>query len=228
MTREGLSHRLADLARDLRTPEDSSATMDLVCEAAKDWLGDHACVGISLIRRGEGVEAPSATSDLVSRGDNLQYELSEGPCLDAAWREKQVYASDLTHEARWPTWAPRMVEELGTRSMLCTQLFTNENTLGALNVYSPNVEAFDPDSREDIIALASHAAVAVSSAREIETLTIAVDRRTTIGKAIGMIMERFELSDDRAFDVLRRLSSHENRKIYDIAAQLVPTRRLPG
>jgi ANTAR domain len=40
---------------------------------------------------------------------------------------------------------------------------------------------------------------------------MAVDRRTAIGKAVGMIMERFDLSDDRAFDVLRRLSSHENR-----------------
>jgi GAF domain-containing protein len=228
MTREGLSDRLADLARDLRTPDDSAVAMDLVCDAAKDWLGAEACVGISLIRRGKGVETPAATSDLVRRGDLLQYELHEGPCLDAAWNEKQVYAGELAREPRWVTWAPRVVAELGVHSMLCTRLFTNEDTLGALNIYSPKADAFDEDSREDILALASHAAVAVSSARQIEGLTIAVDRRTTIGKAVGMIMERFDLSDDRAFAVLRRLSSHENRKLYDIAAQVVATRRLPG
>jgi GAF domain-containing protein len=228
MTREGLSDRLADLARDLRTPDDSAVAMDLVCDAAKDWLGAEACVGISLIRRGKEVETPAATSDLVRRGDLLQYELQEGPCLDAAWNEKQVYAGDLAREPRWATWAPRVVDELGVHSMLCTRLFTNEDTLGALNIYSPKADAFDEDSRDDILALASHAAVAVSSARQIEGLAIAVDRRTTIGKAVGMIMERFDLSDDRAFDVLRRLSSHENRKLYDIAEQVVATRRIPG
>ena len=55
----------------------------------------------------------------------------------------------------------------------------------------------------------------------------AIETRTVIGQAIGIVMERYDLDEDRAFSVLRRISSHENTKLRDVAAQLVATRRLP-
>jgi len=53
-------------------------------------------------------------------------------------------------------------------------------------------------------------------------------RRTAIGKAIGIVMERFQISDDRAFHLRARLSSYENRKLYDIATELSSTGNLPA
>ena len=62
---------------------------------------------------------------------------------------------------------------------------------------------------------------------EIEQLTRAVERRTTIGIALGILMERCDLEHEQAFDYLRQCSQHQNRKLYDIAAELAETRRLP-
>lgn len=64
-------------------------------------------------------------------------------------------------------------------------------------------------------------------AERIEQLTQAVEHRTVIGMALGMLMERFGFEHDDAFDYLRRCSQNQNRKLYDIAVELVDTRHLP-
>jgi AmiR/NasT family two-component response regulator len=61
----------------------------------------------------------------------------------------------------------------------------------------------------------------------IQQLTEAIAHRTTIGVALGIPMERFDLSREAAFDCLRRFSSHQNRKLYDIAVEISETRRIP-
>jgi AmiR/NasT family two-component response regulator len=63
--------------------------------------------------------------------------------------------------------------------------------------------------------------------RLVEQLTVAVEHRTTIGMALGMLRERLDLSADEAFAYLRRASSHQNRKLYDIAREFVATGKLP-
>jgi AmiR/NasT family two-component response regulator len=62
---------------------------------------------------------------------------------------------------------------------------------------------------------------------QIEQLTEAVEHRTTIGIALGILMERFEFDHDQAFDYLRRCSQAQNRKLYDICAEFTTSRQLP-
>jgi GAF domain-containing protein len=224
---QALTRRLAVLARDIQSQDDVLHATESICRAAVEMIGQHGFAAVTLVHRAGTVETAAATSDVARRGDALQYELREGPCLDAAWHEKQVYSGDLRSESRWPTWGPRTAEELGVGSMLCTRLFTNESTLGALNLYSVELDAFTAEDQDRAQLLAAHSAVAVASAQQVETLKIAIDHRTTIGTSIGIVMERFDLDGDEAFLLLRRLSSTANRKIYDIASELVLTRRLP-
>jgi transcriptional regulator with GAF, ATPase, and Fis domain len=227
-TTDNLSQRLAELARELQQHTQVQTTAEHITTTAVDWTGPGTAAGISMVQRRRSVDSLATTSDVVKRGDAMQYELGEGPCLDAIWEQPQVYVADLRTDQRWPRWSPRVAEELDVSSMLCTRLFTNDDTLGALNVYSPHGNAFDEQLRDEITTLAAHAAVAVADAAQIEGLTIAVDRRTKIGMALGMVMERYELDEARAFDVLKRLSSHTNTKLYDIARDIVDTGRLPG
>jgi AmiR/NasT family two-component response regulator len=60
-----------------------------------------------------------------------------------------------------------------------------------------------------------------------EQLTDALEHRTAIGIAIGILMERFQVDDAQAMEYLKRLSSHQNRKLHDIAAEIADTRRVP-
>jgi len=63
--------------------------------------------------------------------------------------------------------------------------------------------------------------------RRLEQLTKAVEHRTTIGIAMGILMERLDLDADAAFAYLRRVSSHQNRKLHVIAGEIAASRVLP-
>lgn len=218
--------RMARIAREVRSADDVAQAGDRISAAAVELLGADAQAGISIAHRGRRVDNIGATSEVVRRGDALQVELGEGPCLDAMWDKEQVVAGDLAADHRWPRWGPVMVDN-GVKSMLCTQLFTNEHQLGALNVYSSEAHAFDDEDQETARVLAAHAAMAVAAAQQVEGLRFAVDRRTVIGKALGILMVTYDLDDERAFAVLQRVSSHENRKLFDVAQEVITLRTLP-
>jgi GAF domain-containing protein len=222
-----ISVRMAQIARGVRSGDGVVQAGDRICAAAVELLEGRAEAGITVAHRGRRVENVGATAGVVRRGDELQAELGEGPCLDAIWEQEQVLAGDLALDDRWPRWAPKMVKDFGVKSMLSTRLFTNQKQLGALNMYSTGLNAFDEEDQEVARLLAVHAAMAVAAAQQVEGLRYAVDRRTTIGKALGIIMVTFDLNDDRAFTVLQRLSSHENRKLFDVAQDVVSSGSLP-
>jgi AmiR/NasT family two-component response regulator len=74
---------------------------------------------------------------------------------------------------------------------------------------------------------ARHAALALSRAWNEAGLDTALDTRKLIGQAQGILMERHDLDEARAFEVLRRYSQDHNTKLRDVAAHLIETRRLP-
>ena len=226
MSVDRLSARMARLAREVQSGDDLGQAAHRVCAAAVELIGGQAQAGITVVRRGQEVQNIGATADVVRRGDELQAKLGEGPCLDAAWEEEQVLAGDLASEHRWPQWGPVMVRDFGLTSMLCTRLFTDEKKLGALNVYSTQPHAFDEESQDLARLLAVHAATVIAAAQQVEGLRFANDRRTTIGKALGIIMVQYDVDDETAFAVLRRLSSHGNRKLFDVAQEVVAGRGL--
>jgi transcriptional regulator with GAF, ATPase, and Fis domain len=203
-------------------------TLEKSVQLAVELISGADACGVTLVQRGHGLKTPVSTGDMVVRGDALQYGLGEGPCMDAVWEHEVVISHDLAEERRWPSWAPRVVEELGARSMMCIQLFTDTHTLGAMNMYSKKPHVFNEvDDAPEAQALSAHIAVALAAAQEIEHLHTALTRRTEIGQAEGILMERFGITGARAFEVLRRVSSHSNRKLQVVALELVETRRLP-
>jgi GAF domain-containing protein len=225
----GLSRHLADAARDLQGETGAQDTMDKAVELAVTMIPSCESAGISMAHRGERrIDTPAATSPTALQVDELQYEFGQGPCLSAIHDEEVVYCRDLAREQRWDAWGPRTAEATGIRSMLCFRLFTNEHTVGALNLYASKPDAFDEEDRDHGLALAAHAAVAVAAAQEVDQLRIAVDGRTIIGQAQGILMERFSLSASQAFNVLVRVSSTTNTKVRDVSMELVRTRVVPG
>ena len=68
----------------------------------------------------------------------------------------------------------------------------------------------------------------LARAQHEQTLWEAIDSRHQIGQAQGILMERYNLSADQAFAVLRRYSQEQNRKLREVANEVVSTRHLPG
>ncbi|GAC1611457.1 MAG: hypothetical protein NVS3B26_24520 [Mycobacteriales bacterium] len=62
---------------------------------------------------------------------------------------------------------------------------------------------------------------AAADAREIEGLRTAMESRATIGQAQGVLMARYELSAEKAWALLVRLSQQSNVKLRDLADSIV-------
>lgn len=128
--------------------------------------------------------------------DSLQYELGEGPCVHAIRAEPVTIVNDLRHEQRWPHYVPRALD-FGLRAQMGLRLFADGQTLGGLNLYSTEGESIDPEVRQVAELLAAHAALALGRTRREEGLSSALTNRKVIGQAIGIVMERYQMDEDR-------------------------------
>jgi GAF domain-containing protein len=216
---------LAELAVDDQGLEN---TAEAVVALAMSTIGcEHA--GLTVFAKGgdSPFTSMAPSDEAVELADKLQHELRQGPCVEAAWEQDTFVAGDLGADPRWPTWGPAAAD-LGLRSLLATRLTSGGQALGALNLYSERVREFDADDRDLAQVFALHAASTLLTVRERENLRVAVDARTLIGQAQGIIMERFGIDADRAFGVLRRYSQDRNIKIRALAEEVVRSRRLPS
>jgi GAF domain-containing protein len=118
-----------DFARDVQRLTDPDERLQRGVELVVELVDgcDHA--GVTIVSR-NGVTTAAASDDLVLRGDELQYGLGEGPCLDAVRAQRTVISQDLTVDHRWPRWAPQVVSTLGVRAMMSLLLYTQQDSLG--------------------------------------------------------------------------------------------------
>lgn len=211
---------LAQATREISANGHLPTTLDTIVHAAQRSLPGVDHVGISVTHKDGRVKTLAATDPFVTALDELQYELDEGPCLTAIRDGTIVTINDARHEQRWPRFIPRAVE-LGLRSQIGLRLFVENQTLGGLNLYSTAADTIDPEVLATADLFAAHAALALGKARHEENLHSALSTRKVIGQAIGLIMERYALDEDNAFQYLARVSQHSNHKLRDVAAELV-------
>ncbi|MGC5039801.1 MULTISPECIES: GAF and ANTAR domain-containing protein [unclassified Streptomyces] len=216
------AEQMAVLARDLLAQDSVQATLDKIAASAVKLVEGCDAAGILTVSRGKAVTL-AAFGDMVEESDRLQGELGEGPCFDAARRvdgERLFRIADMTvPQSSWPRFG-RAARELGIGSMTGVLLYTDRQDFGALNLYSRRPGAFGKDIETAGWLLASHAAVALSTARTVDQLEHALETRHAIGEAMGILRERHRLSEDEAFGVLRRLSQEHNVKLRDVARRV--------
>lgn len=226
----GLARDLAHAARKMAEQPDLQATLDTIAAQAVVAVGAGAC-GIFLRRRGT-VQAVALSTPELRGAEQAQIDADEGPCIDALRHSRPVHVRDLRVERRWPRWAPQMVE-LGWLSLLSVPLTGGDRTggnraVGTLNLVNRAAGGFDEPAAQAAHLFAEHASVALTAARTEHTLGEAVSSRHVIGIAQGILVERYGVDADRAFDVLRRCSQEGNMKLRSVADHVLRHRRLPG
>lgn len=217
---------LADLARIVLAEETLDSVLSKVVELTKRVIAPADEVSLTLVRKGRA-ETAAYTGILAMQADERQYGLDGGPCLDASRGGETMVIRDMRTEDRWPDYAPQAAT-IGVLSSLSVPLPIQEDLIGALNVYSRRPDAFDDDDIRAGQTFAAYAAIAVanadsfaSTAEMAQNLRVAMASRATIEQAKGILMARGGISADTAFEMLVRASQRENRKVRDVAAELV-------
>ncbi len=222
---------IARAARELHAAPNEAELLQLAVDLPGRIINGSDHAGISVVQ-GREISTPVASDAAARRGDALQYQLDEGPCLDAVRSQETVISPNLREEARWPEWTPRAVSVFGVQATMSLWLYSSASSYGAhsygaLNLYSDSIDPFGPNEYAMAQALAAQISVALAAQREIRGRGVAMTSRSIIGQAEGILMERLGIDADQAFAYLRRISQTEHRKLIMICSEIVETRRLP-
>lgn len=206
-------------------------------ESVEQFLGELAVLAARLVGTGlscgmtvrsNGRLGTVACSDpAAAEVDALQYQLNDGPCLQAMRDGSLVHITDTADKAKWPDFEAK-AESMGIRSCLAVPLRADGRPVGALNLYAPAVSAFgEAEARraenfaEDASGALTLAMRLASRAALISQLRESLVSRTVIDQALGIVMATERCTQARAFAILRSASQNSNVKLRDIAGAVV-------
>jgi GAF domain-containing protein len=151
----------------------------------------------------------------------------EGPSLEVRHTSRPVYVPDLTRERR--RWASAL-EALahGIRSWLAIPIQGPSGVVGVLSLYAAWADAFDEATRERMRTFTDDIAGVITLAIQLadqiqlnDDLRSALESRSVIDQAIGVIMAENRCDRDAAFGILRNASQNRHTKLREVAADLV-------
>jgi GAF domain-containing protein len=215
-----IAHALTEAAKLINSPRSLDETLDAIVRAAQETVPGFEHVGISIAHSNGELETRAGTGQLVWELDELQYKFGEGPCYEAIATAPVMMMESVRTEERWPQYLPH-AREKGLRSQMGLRLYNDSETLGGLNFYSTRSEGIDPEAVQLGELFAAHAAIALGRARYEHQLNESVASRQVIGTAVGIVMERYKIPEDRAFQFLVRASTTSNIKLRTIAQEVV-------
>ena len=221
----------AALAEIIYQGSDAKEMYAAICIAATLAIRgcDHASL---LVRESDRYVTVGASDRLARRIDELERRAGDGPCIDAIEGETPQIDTDLTTPSLWPKLASVLVAETPVRGAMGFRLLIDKRKGAALNLFSDTPNSFDAESAGRAAVLASFASVAINAVTKGEdaaSLRRGLLSNREIGKAVGMLMLLHELTEDQAFDLLRRHSQDLNVKLAEVARAVIENRgQLPS
>ncbi len=222
--------RLVQAARRLSehlTPGDLDHVLQRITAAAVELLPDVDYASITIQRADGTLQTVAPTDDLLCSIDAAQYELKEGPCYEAAVSANHVTSQELDGDERFPRYG-EVAAEAGIHSQAGIRLYDAPgSSQGALNLYSRRPGAF-----QDLGLLgalfADRSTAAIAYAQELDDQRNASLVREQVGKAVGVTMERYEFTDERAFAFLTRLAQHHDVPLPVVADAIIKASEVRG
>ncbi len=201
-------------------------TLQRVSDLANAAVSGSDMVGVTMLVEGRTRTAVFTDSEAADI-DAAQYDTGIGPCLDA-FRHLQVFRiDDMEKDAQWPPFSEAAAAR-GVQSSVSIPMVAHHEGVGALNFYSRHRAAFSDDDVKVALAFGSQAAIVLANAQAYwdahqlgQNMIEAMKSRATIEQAKGIIMAAQRCSPDEAFQILVRASQRENRKLRDMAADIV-------
>jgi hypothetical protein len=158
----------------------------------------------------------------------FELQHAEGPCLDCYRNGSAVRCDDLAREGeRWPVFAPEATSR-GFGSVYAVPMRLRADVIGSLNLLSADTHGLDADDLVAAQALADVATIGILQHRAAEEhqllaeqLQYALTSRVLVEQAKGVLAEHATLDMDTAFAALRRYSRDHNRRLVDVAQDVV-------
>ena len=225
-TDSALSAALSELSGLLLATDCFDELAQQIAELAARTIAGAATSAITVAVDGR-VLTVAAADPLARLLDEHQYELDEGPCMQALRTGLVVSCPDLSRDGRWNGYPARALAH-GVSAVYALPLIVRGDSIGALNLYALQPYAFDMASTELAAQLAQLTTIAITGAlRNYGSVTLtdqlrtALSTRSVIDQAIGIIIAAQHCTPDEAFAILRGISQTRNIRLNDVARDLV-------
>ncbi len=193
-----------------------------VSEAANDRI---ECAVTLKLRRRPATAAGS--SERAVQLDHVEQAIGDGPCVKALREMSAVMIDDVASDPRWPAYNQALAER-NVHSTLGVPLEISGAASAALNFFATKPRVFTADVYEKAVGFAAaahstlHLSVRIKTAENrAEDLEAALESRTAINLACGVIMAQNRCSQAEAMEILTKVSSNRNRKLRDVARELI-------
>ena len=208
------------------------SALGLVVALARATVGGADGASVTLRRHGR-LATVAASDQTILDMDADQYATGEGPCVDAAIEGRWFHAESLEAEPRWPAFTPK-ARALGISAILSSPLLVRDRPVGALNMYSRTATAFEIEDQKLAGVFATEASNVLAAAgvdiaddQLAGRFRLALRTREIIAEAQGVIMEREDIGDKEAFDVLRRSSGLSGKPLREEARDVIGSTHRP-
>ena len=228
---EKLAETFVELADSLVDEFDAFDLLNVLVERCVDLLGVSAA-GLMFADGEEQLRLAVSSSESARLMDLYQLQNDEGPCLECYRSGQPVVGVPLQDaQDRWPHFAPAALRE-GFVGVLALPLRLRGSVIGALNLFDAKDGTLsDPEIRPVAQAMADVATIAIlqerlGQAREIlnQQLQNALTSRVAIEQAKGVLATRLDVEMDEAFELMRKRSRDERRRLVDVAEEVVNAR----
>lgn len=200
--------------------DDINAFLHELAGAAVDCVPGAQYAGISVVRSRGQLHTAASSGTYPAVLDSLQQRYGQGPCLEAALRHCSVHVDDLRSDTRWPLYRRDSINQTPIRSSLSMSVLPDQYLTGALNVFAEQPRAFKAESFEIASIFAVHAALGWSTVRAKNQLRRAAATGDVTGQVKGILMERFNVTEDEALALLKRLSKDSRVSVSEISRRL--------
>lgn len=205
----------------------TGALTSVACLAAEHLSIDRPILcGIIIERPKKNILVASSSTE-TRQMDEAQVGLDEGPCLEAQRSDTIIRVFDVRYEKRWPRYMAQ-VRRHGLRSVLAVPLSVDAAATAAMSFYTHEAAVFTAEDAgaakryaemaSSVVAIALHIAAHAETA---EHRRIAMESRTAIDLAAGVVMGQNRCSQDEAMTILKSASNHRNIKLRTLAEQIV-------
>ncbi|MHA6624818.1 ANTAR domain-containing protein [Pseudonocardia sichuanensis] len=187
--------------------------------------------GLVLGDRRGALQLVAATCDDARLLETFQLHLDEGPCVESYRNGREVGAADLALAGRrWPRLAPAL-RQLGFSAVHALPMRRRAEVIGALNLFHREAREMDAATAAVARAFTDVATIGLLQQRArrekellVEQLESALSSRVLIEQAKGMLAERLDLDTEAAFALLRRHARSRNRRLTDLAVDVIEGR----
>jgi GAF domain-containing protein len=192
-----------------------------------------AAAGVMLADARGGLRLIASSDERMRLLELFELQGAQGPCLDAYATGRALQANAADSLARWPVFAEQ-ASSAGFRLMCAVPLKVRTDVIGALNLFRGSDEPFTGTEMEIAQAMAEMAAIGLIQERALSErnllaaqLQAALNSRVIIEQAKGMVAEYQSVTVDEAFVLLRNYARYHNRKLSEVAGDVVD-RRIPS